>query len=145
MKRLFTLLLCIFYAAVSFGGSVYLHQCGGKTSLSLFDNASHASCPMCQTAHAKTSLPAQEQENSMYCKTGKCTDIEVKIDSLSDKHFPGQNTTSFTFTPAIVPLLWIGLKPVEKIVNTMPLQAYAGYGFSNTSPPAFLLNCIFRI
>ncbi|WP_164112836.1 MULTISPECIES: hypothetical protein [Sphingobacterium] len=141
MKRFLAVLICMIYTTVSFGGSVYMHHCCGGTSISIYEKAGHDACPLC--AKQEEQKPGSEHQKT--CSDGKCSDIEIKIDQLANKLFSGQSHFSVHFAPFILTRLWINSKPVasEKEKEKLPLKN--SFVCANSSPPTFLLNCIFRI
>lgn len=141
MKTVLTILLCIIYTTVSFGGTVYMHNCCGETKISLNEKKGHDVCPLCAKKQKKAPHPSKHKS----CTDGKCSDIEIKIDQLSDKLFSGNSSFSFQHSPAILTRLWINLKPLALDVEKECLPWRSNFVYSDTSPPTFLLNCIFRI
>lgn len=141
MKRFLAILLCMIYTMVSFGGSVYMHNCCGGTSISLYEKAGHDVCPIC------TKKQKEEAHSSKHktCSDGKCSDIEIKIDQLANKLFFGHSNFSVESTPAILTRFWINLKPISFEHEQQKLPIRYSFVFTDSSPPTFLLNCIFRI
>ncbi|WP_144062758.1 hypothetical protein [Sphingobacterium paucimobilis] len=141
MKRFLALLLCIVYTVVSFGGSVYMHNCCGGTSISIYEKAGHDLCPVCTKEEQHTSSSSTHKT----CSDGKCSDIEIKIDQLANKLFSGHSNFSIDVAPAILTRLWINLKPVSFELQKTEFALKNSFVYTDTSPPTFLLNCIFRI
>ncbi|MFD2552974.1 hypothetical protein ACFSQW_01135 [Sphingobacterium tabacisoli] len=141
MKRFLALLLCAIYTMVSFGGSVYMHNCCGGTSISIYEKTGHDECALC-TKHEKQTSSSSEHKT---CSDGKCSDIEIKIDQLANKLFSGSSNFSTDIAPAILPRLWISLKPISLELKKEKLALTNNFVFKDVSPPTFLLNCIFRI
>lgn len=141
MKRFFALLLCVLYITVSFGGSVYLHNCCGGTSISIYEKEGHDTCPLCAKKKKKDIDSSQHKS----CSEGKCSDVEIKIDQLENKLFAGHSSLSVIFTPAILTRFWINLNPVAQELDTTKLPLRNSFVYTDSSPPTFLLNCIFRI
>lgn len=141
MKRFLVLLLCVVYTTVSFGGSVYMHNCCGGTSISIYEKGEHENCSLC------TKKKKKDVDNTPHksCSDGKCSDIEIKIDQLENKLFSGQSSLSILFTPAILTRFWVNLKPITQELDQTNLPLQDSFVYKDSSPPTFLLNCIFRI
>lgn len=126
---------------VSFGGSVYMHNCCGGTSISLYEKAGHDICPMCTHEEKNNS----ESSKHKTCSDGKCSDIEIKIDQLANKLFSGHSYFYSAVAPAILTRLWISLKPISLELKNEKFALRDSFVFKDVAPPTFLLNCIFRI
>lgn len=137
MKKLFTLFLCITYTFVALGGSIFMHNCGENTVLSIYEKSSHEECPICN-GNDKTSTI------QVVCKSGACKDIEVKINQLDNELFSANKSEKFIIQPFIFERLWVDLSPktitLHSHIHSSPLLSYC----SNTDPPQYLLNCNFR-
>lgn len=142
MKRFIAIFLCIIYTTVSFGGSVYMHNCCGGTSFSIYEKAGHDVCPLCTKKQDRNSSSSSDHKT---CSDGKCSDVEIKIDQLANKLFSSHSPSLIHFSPAVLTRFWISIRPVsfELIKEKQPSKSAAHD--IDTSPPTFLLNCIFRI
>ncbi len=139
MKRIISLILCLFYTFISFGGSIYVHQCSGDVSVSIYNKESHTNCPLC---HKKSNSTDLYQKS---CADGNCKDIEIVIDQISDQQV---NLGSILFeltSPAILILHWIDLKPIIAVSANKITSDYPNWHFADSSPPYFLLNCTFLL
>lgn len=141
MKRFLALLICIIYTMVSFGGSVYMHNCCGGTSISIYEKTGHDACPLC-TKHEEQK---SDSEHHNTCSDGKCSDVEIKIDQLANKLFSGHPHFSVHFAPSILTRLWINSKPLAVEIEKEKLPLKNSFVYIDSSPPTFLLNCIFII
>lgn len=135
--RLLIHFVCIIFTFVSLGGNIYVHQCKEATLLSLYHQIDTKNCPFCEKHHKSAD---KQNEN---CE-GECKDSVLEINQLTDKKI----TTSQLFpqlSPAIIPLLWIvdfstTIQEINKQYSTELL-----YSYTDSSPPIYLQNCIFRI
>jgi len=138
MKKLFTLFICLIYTFVTFGGSIFMHNCGESTTLSIYEKSNHDKCSLCNTAHKET-----KQANKS-CHTGSCKDIEIKIDQLSDKLFSSSKAEKFLLQPIIFQRLWVELTPfLNPALNIVSLSDF-DFQDIQISPPHYILNCNFR-
>lgn len=141
MKQVISLFLCMFYTFISFGGTIYVHECSGGTSLGIYEKTTHANCPLC---HKQTHNHAKSVEEKA-CTTDDCKDIEIQIDQISDQQLIQTSNFFHITSPAVLIKHWINLKPVvHEIVHHYSLMP-DGFLNTNSSPPTFLLNRNFRI
>lgn len=137
MKKLFTLFLCLIYTFVAFGGSIFMHNCGENTTLSMYEKSTHEKCPMCATGHKEIKI-------EKVCKSGSCQDIEIKIDQLSDKLFSSNKSEKLLLQPIIFQRLWIDISPLSTaILSEVPIPK-DNLHYANVTLPYYLLNCNFR-
>lgn len=135
MKKTLTLLLCILYTFVTFGGSLFVHYCDDNVMMSIYDKSSHDDCPICaQHMH-------QEFED---CQHGTCNDVEIKIDQLKDTFFSSTKADKFLLQPMVVDRLWLDLVTFsDKQISKVPIPDLHLY-YTNSSPPVYILNCNLR-
>lgn len=140
MKRLFSLVLCLLFTFVALGGNIYIHKCGENTFLSLYAQLNSESCPLCATEHQDQ----RKSENKQNCKS-KCQDDVIAVDQLSDTDLSTSQPSFVQLYPAITSLLWIVqfTIPLENISNQYSNEYQ--FAYADSSPPTYLLNCIFRI
>lgn len=134
MKRIVTFWLCMMYTFVSLGGSIFMHNCGEQTILSIYEKASHEVCPICSDNDSERST----------CTNGSCKDIEIKIDQLSKEPFSANKAEKTALQPCILTRLWVELKPVSKIVTTNTFCNSDRLLYTNIDPPSYILHCNFR-
>lgn len=136
--RLLTYIVCLIFTFVSLGGNIYIHQCKDAVLLSLYDKVNTQSCPFCEEHHKS------HDEKEAHC-AGECKDSVLQIDNLTDKNFNTTPTFFTQITPAIIPLLWIVnfTRSSEEILQQTPVAFL--YSATDSSPPIYLQNCIFRI
>lgn len=135
MKKVFTLLLCLLYTFVTFGGSIFVHNCGANTLLSIYDKPSHQSCPLCLDT---------ETNKGKSCEKGSCQDVEIKIDQLADDFFSSTKVDNFVILPAILPRLWMESYNYCEIVCTKITKQLSYFHSAGSAPPSYILNCNIR-
>lgn len=118
-----------------------MHNCCGGTSISVYEKKGHDACSMC----IKTQKQQTKSEKHKSCSDGKCSDIEIKIDQLANKLFAGNANFSLHHAPAILTRLWVNLSPLALDIEKETLSWKNSLVYSDSSPPTFILNCIFRI
>lgn len=133
MKKVFTLILCLLFTFVTFGGAIYVHNCGENTLLSIYEKTAHEHCPMCPKGHPET-----KKSNS--CLLKSCNDVEIKIDQLSDQLFSSQKADTFSFSHFIFPRYWVNIKPLENTPELVYIRQEILYYISNSSPPIYILH-----
>lgn len=138
MMRLLIYFTCMIFTFVSIGGNIYIHQCEEATLLSLYEKVGITSCPFCEKHHHG------EHEKDAHCD-GECKDAVLEIDQLSHTDLNTQQSFFTNICPAIIPLLWITNFTLQP--DNTPSQKSLDflYSYSDTSPPLYLLNRIFRI
>ncbi|MCA5006835.1 hypothetical protein [Sphingobacterium bovistauri] len=136
--RLIAYFVCIIFTFVSLGGTIYIHQCKDATLLSLYKQIDTKSCPLCEKHHNDDH---QKTENC----DGGCKDSTLKIDPLSDENFNINQAFFVQLSPAIIPIFWISNfgAPTKDTLQKKSLDFL--FTFSDSSPPIYLQNCIFRI
>lgn len=130
--------ICMVFTFVSIGGNVYIHQCQEATLLSFYEKVGISNCPFCEKHHH------EEQEKDVHCQ-GDCKDAVLEIDQLSHTDLNTQQAFFTTIYPAIIQLLWINnfIQPLDNAAIQQSQEFL--YSFSDSSPPIYLLNNIFRI
>lgn len=142
MKKTCAIILSLLFTFVSLGGSIFVHHCSHKTFLSLYAQFSEGHCPLCSKNHNPYS---SKDSNEKDCKDGHCKDIEIKIDQPEETIVASSNILHIV-SPAILPRLWVGLATFFTPKNIEEYHAKeVTLLYSNSSPPPYLLNCIFRI
>lgn len=136
--RLLIYFVCIIFTFVSLGGNIYLHQCKEATMLSLYDQIDTESCPFCAKHHKSA------DDKDEHC-AGECKDSVLDIEQLTDKNFNTQQVSFVQFSPAITPLLWIVnfIIPVQDYNKQQQTELF--YSCTDSSPPIYIQNQIFRI
>lgn len=136
--RLVAYFVCIIFTFVSIGGNIYIHQCKDATLLSLYNQIDTKSCPFCEKHHQ------DEHEQDEHC-AGECKDSTLNIDQLSDHNYNIHQSFFAQLSPVITPILWIlnFTTPVSDIDTKESLEFK--YSYTDSSPPIYLQNCIFRI
>ena len=136
--RLLVYFVCVMFTFVSLGGNIYLHKCKDATLLSLYEKVDTKSCPFCEKHHKS------DHEKDDHCE-GECSDSILKIDQLTDKNFNANQILFTQISPAIIPLLWIVniITPTADINHLQNIDYL--YSSTDSSPPIYIQNCIFRI
>lgn len=137
MKFFLAIFLSLFYTITSLGAVLQMHTCSGNMTWTISkENLIHEKCPLC-SKHSKS--------HKKKCKTGKCKDIELKLDPLSDKLFSHNHDIQQIVSPAIVLIPWIqefiNMNFDEKSFIIVDHHS----DISDTSPPINILHCTFRI
>lgn len=136
--RLLNYIVCVIFTFVSLGGNIYIHQCKDTTLLSFYSEIDTGNCPFCEKHHNK------DHKMDDHC-AGECKDSTLKIDQLSDQNFNTTHSSFVQLSPAITPILWI----LDFAIDTKDVETYHSLAyllsFSDSSPPLYLQNCIFRI
>lgn len=135
MKKTLTLILCLLYTFITFGGSIFVHNCGDDVMLSMYEKSSHENCPIC----AK-----KKQKKTSNCKHGSCNDVEIKIDQLKDKFTSSHKIDTIILQPVIFERLWINLYTPNSVSIINESLPYIHLYCSNSSPPAYILHCNIR-
>lgn len=137
MKKLSVLILSLLYTFVAIGGSIFVHECNHETVVKLYNKINHGQCPIC--------LKNTEKKNTKKsCHQKKCSDREIKIDQLDNTIHNSQSLVDIT-SPAILPIFWISIYPefiFDIITKNTKDQIVL---ITDSSPPTYLRNCIFRI
>lgn len=141
MKRFLAILLCVLYTTVSVGGAVYLHNCCGGTSISLYEKKELDACSFC----AGMQSGEGDSDDHKTCMEGKCGHIEVKVDRLEDQLLGSQSSTNVVFSPGVLTRLWVILKPIFSEAPKDIIPDASRFAYKDSSPATYLLNCIFRI
>lgn len=131
--------MCLIFTFVSIGGNIYIHKCEEATLLSIYEKVGINSCPFCANHHQ------EEHTNTDNHCAGECKDDVLPIDQLSHTELSTQQAFFSHIYPAIIPLLWITSfsTPAE---DTICISSHDFlYAYSDSSPPIYLLNRIFRI
>ena len=136
MKKVLALFLALFYTFLSFGGSIYVHHCNSEYFLSIYEKKTTKDCPICIEKHAHA-----DSENS--CSGHSCKDLEVKIEQPTET-ITMASSPFFACQPAIIPRLWVLTNPIEVIVLHNIENVPINYAIGDSSPPTYLVNCIFR-
>ncbi len=135
MKKTLTLIFCLLYTFVTFGGSIFVHNCGDDVMLSIYEKSSHENCPICVK---------KKQKKINNCKHGACNDVEIKIDQLKDQFSQSHKIDTFLLQPLIFERLWINLYSFNSgTIKNEPLP-YIHLNCSNSSPPYYIINCNLR-
>ncbi|TCV13661.1 hypothetical protein EDC17_101917 [Sphingobacterium alimentarium] len=136
--RLLIYFMCLIFTFVSIGGNIYIHKCEEATLLSIYEKVGINSCPFCAQHHQ------EEHANDSHC-AGECKDDVLPIDQLSHTELSTQQAFFAHIYPAIIPLLWITAFPTPAEHTTYISSHEYLYAYSDSSPPIYLLNRIFRI
>ena len=136
--RLLIYIVCTVFTFVSLGGNIYMHQCKDATLLSLYNQVDTENCPFCEKHHHST------EEKDEHC-AGECKDSTLKIDQLSDQNININSAYFVQLSPAIIHILWISnFKTADESSENIQPLAYL-HRYTDSSPPIYLQNCIFRI
>lgn len=136
--RLLIYFVCIVFTFVSLGGNIYVHQCKEATLLSLYNQIDTKNCPFCKKHHQS------EDKQNENCK-GDCKDSILEINQLTDKKINTNQVLFPQLSPAVLQLLWIVdfITPIQEINKKYSTELL--YSYTDSSPPIYLQNCIFRI
>lgn len=111
---------------VSSGMAMEVHYCMGERVSTEFYASSGDTCGRC----------------GMKEKKGGCCSDEQKFIKLSDDHkAAGANYTAPVFFAVIVPMVQADDRALD-LFSTLPFHTQA---ISDSGPPLYLLNCVFRI
>lgn len=150
MIRLLSIVLLMVYALTSTGATVYYHECGQQSQLSLSDNnATHQTCRFCtekEKKHEKEHHCQQHDHQSCAIDGDCCKDVQVELKN-SEEQLTASNFIKdmHAFAPAEIVLYWIVLHTWVDTIHTNKGQ-YADH----SAPPlpsndTYLINCNFRI
>jgi len=146
MRQIVAILLLMIYSVCSTGATIYLHQCGKNTAISVLDDqlVSHENCPMC-TDHQRTQQE-KEQHHSACEDQNSCNDVQIElkndIEQLQSKSIYGN---LFNFSPSVVLLPWIiDYFETSILMETPKLIPYKSSLLTDIDS-IFLLNCTFII
>lgn len=145
MRKIVAILLLMIYSVCSTGATIYMHQCGKNTAISLLEDQliSHDNCPMC-TEHQTTHQ--EEKQHSPCLDQDNCNDVQLEFkndsEQLQSKSIFGN---IFNFSPSIIVLPWIIEYFSASIENnTQTLIPYKSTLLTDIDS-IFLLNCTFLI
>ena len=146
MRQIVAILLLMIYSVCSTGATIYMHQCGKNTIISVLDEqlTSHDNCPMC-TDHQRTH-EEKKQHHSPCMDQDKCTDVQIElktdIEQLQSKSIYGNLSD---FSPSIVLLPWIiDYYTASIAIETPTLIPYKSSLLTDIDS-IYLLNCTFII
>jgi len=146
MRQIVAILLLMIYSVCSTGATIYMHQCGKSTSISVLEEVlvSHDNCPMCidhQMSHHENDqqdFPCEDQDN--------CKDVQIElksdIEQAQTKTFYG---SLFNFIPTIVVIPWLIDYYDATIDYAIPTLIPYRSSLLTDIDPIFLLNCTFII
>lgn len=115
------------------GGSIFVHNCGEKMLLSVYEKSSHEECPLCAREH-------QEPNKQSDCTDGSCNDVEIRIDQLSDKFFASKKNDTFVISPFIFQRLWVEISTPQNTSYLVKKTTDINLYLLNSSPATYILN-----
>lgn len=150
MIRFLSIFLLMVYALTSSGATVYYHECGQRSQISLSDNNStHQTCRFCterEKNHEKEHHCHEHNHLSCDIAGDCCKDVQIELKN-SEEQLTSNNIIKdmSMFAPAEIILYWI-------VLHTWVDTAYLNKGqyVVNSAPPlpstdTYLINCNFRI
>lgn len=130
MRKLFAVILSLFYICISTGATIHMHYCMGKLVDSGLWHSDSEQCSNCGMSSAKAGNCCKDEHQFIKLeKDQKISEISIQLDQLSAYALlPALVSSTAAVTPTI-----IKQRPVN---HPPPLRS---------NKTIYLLNCVFRI
>lgn len=150
MVRLLSILLLMVYTLTSSGATVYYHECGQQSQISLSgENTTHQTCRFCnerEKNHEKEQHCDDHNHQSCSIWGDCCKDVQIELKN-SDEQLTSFNLIKDinAFAPVEVILHWIVLHTWVETAHTYKGNSVIDSGPPLSLPGTYLINCNFRI
>lgn len=143
-------MLLMIYALTSTGATVYYHECGQRSQISLSDeNTTHSTCRFCsekEQKHEKDHHCHEHSHESCGIVGDCCKDVQIELKN-SEEQLTSTNLLKdmSTYAPVEIILYWIVLYPWIETIYTDKALYVVDSAPPSTSTDTYLVNCNFRI